>query len=221
MTTQHPTTYGQAQQETDPAWGAPATPVAGSPGGYGAAEAYRHQGSTVDPGGPGTPPKSRWSVLKTAIVAILAAAVLAVGGIAVAQSMSSNGTTTGQGGPGGLAGGGGPMGGGGIGMMRDALHGDFTVSDGSGGYATDRLQTGTVTAVTSTSLTVKSDDGYTQTYVLGSSTTVNSTNDKLSDIAANDTVTVVATVSGDTATATAVSEGDLGQQGGPPRNNAN
>ena len=50
----------------------------------------------------------------------------------------------------------------------NALHGDFVVSNGSNGYKTERLQTGTVSAVSGTSLTVKSTDGYTQTYVVDS-----------------------------------------------------
>ena len=46
------------------------------------------------------------------------------------------------------------------------LHGEFVVSDGSGGYATMLTQTGTVTAISATSITVRSDDGYTQTYAI-------------------------------------------------------
>jgi hypothetical protein len=40
--------------------------------------------------------------------------------------------------------------------------------DGSGGYTTVLTQTGTVTAISPTSITERSDDGYTQTYVVPS-----------------------------------------------------
>ena len=54
------------------------------------------------------------------------------------------------------------------------LHGQVTIHSGSG-YKTLDVQTGTVTGkVCSTSITVKSSDGYIQTYTVTSSTLVNS-----------------------------------------------
>jgi hypothetical protein len=53
-----------------------------------------------------------------------------------------------QGGPGGQS------------MLANSLHGEYVVSDGNGGYTTELTQTGTVTAISSTALTAKSDDGY-------------------------------------------------------------
>ena len=47
-----------------------------------------------------------------------------------------------------------------------SLHGESVVADGNGGYRTELTQTGTVTAVSPTSITVRSADGYTQSYVI-------------------------------------------------------
>jgi hypothetical protein len=47
-----------------------------------------------------------------------------------------------------------------------SLHSEFVAPDGSGGYSTVLTQTGTVTAISPTSITVRSDDGYNQTYVI-------------------------------------------------------
>ena len=52
----------------------------------------------------------------------------------------------------------------------EPLHGEFVVSDANGGYTTMLTQTGTVTAVSATSITVKSDDGYTQIYMISPTT---------------------------------------------------
>lgn len=46
------------------------------------------------------------------------------------------------------------------------LHGEFVVPDGRGGFQTDIVQLGTVTAVSPTSITARSDDGFTATYVI-------------------------------------------------------
>lgn len=46
------------------------------------------------------------------------------------------------------------------------VHGEFVVPDGHGGFQTDIVQVGTVTAVSPTSITARSDDGYTATYVI-------------------------------------------------------
>ena len=86
--------------------------------------------------------------------------------------------------------------------LRDALHGDFVVSNGSGGYTTERLQTGDVTELSATSVTLTSKDGYKQTYTLDSST------QKTGEVKTGDTnVTVVAKVEGQTATATTLGKG--------------
>ncbi|HEX4702680.1 MAG TPA: hypothetical protein VH352_11175 [Pseudonocardiaceae bacterium] len=96
----------------------------------------------------------------------------------------------------------------------NALHGDFVVS-GSGGYTTDRLQTGTVTTVSATDITLASVDGYTQTYLINSATSVDGGSDTITNVAKGNTVTVVAALSNDTATATTIEDRTLnGGRGG-------
>lgn len=162
------------------------------------------------------PPAPKWSGKKTAIAVAVAVVIAAVGGVAI-YAGTSNSDTAQQGfGGGGRMGGfnGGQMGGG-MSVMRDALHGDFTVSE-NGSYVTERMQTGEVSAVSATSITVKSVDGYTQTYTIDSST------QKANNLANGSNVTVLAKVSGDTATATSITDssqtqtnGQGGMQGGP------
>lgn len=55
--------------------------------------------------------------------------------------------------------------------LRAFLHGEITVQ-GADGPTTLDLQRGEVTAATTTSVTVRSSDGFTTTYAVGSSTTV-------------------------------------------------
>ena len=132
-------------------------------------------------GAPPTEP-AHWSRNKT-LASVGIAAVLAAGGAAVIYA-ADNGS--GQGGPGGGPGWGGPPGGpgggpgggqgGGPGFggpgagVSDALHGEFVVSDGHGGYSTELTQTGTVTEISDASVTARSMDGFTQTYVITTDT---------------------------------------------------
>jgi hypothetical protein len=87
-----------------------------------------------------------------------------------------------------------------------ALHGEFVVQKDGGGYQTLATQSGSVTAVSSTSITVKSADGYTRTYVVNSDTKVNR-GGKIADIKTGATVRIRAVVSGDTATASSIDDG--------------
>jgi hypothetical protein len=170
-------------------------------------------------------PKPRWSGKKTAAAVAIAVGVAAAGGVAVYAASGSAGATASQnGGMGGGPGGGmGGMGrGGGMGELMNAVHGEFTVSDGKGGYQTEIMQTGSVTAVSSTSLTAKSSDGYTKVYTINASTAFGS--GTVADIKTGDTVTVVATPSGDNATADSVldrAQMPQGGQGGPPGQGGN
>jgi hypothetical protein len=153
---------------------------------------------------PGAPPRPAWSTGKKITAGAVAAVIVAGGGAAVwaASSSASTDTATGMnGGPGGMTGG--P--GGGMGALGSALHGEYVSSDGNGGYVTKIMQTGEVTALSATSLTAKSDDGFSKTYTI--------TSDQATGLASGDTVTVVATESGDTATATSVTDGESGAQG--------
>lgn len=96
----------------------------------------------------------------------------------------------------GKHGGHGPRGG-----FPGAIHGTFVVPNQDGtGYQTVQMQRGTVTAVSATSISVKSDDGFTATYVVDADTKVNR-DGAIADITADADVMVMATVDGATATA--------------------
>ncbi len=92
-----------------------------------------------------------------------------------------------------------------------ALHGELVVSDGNGGFSTMLTQTGTVTAISPTAITVRSADAFSQTYDLRPATQM------AHSIAVNDEVSVQATRTGQGATAKSVSE-RIGPGGpvGPP-----
>jgi hypothetical protein len=78
-----------------------------------------------------------------------------------------------------------------------SLHGEFVIADGSGGYSTVLTQTGTVTAISPTSISVRSDDGYSQTYVIP-----NTAGNAGPPFAVDDHVVLRATRNGQTATVT-------------------
>ncbi|TNC22877.1 hypothetical protein [Amycolatopsis alkalitolerans] len=157
------------------------------------------------------PPAPKWSGKKTAIAVAVAVVIAAAGGVAIYAGTSGAGNSAQQGfgGPGGgrVMFNGGAMAG--LEALRDALHGDFTVEQ-NGSYVTERMQTGQVTALSATSITVKSADSYTQTYAIDSAT------DKASNLATGSTVTVVAKVSGGSATAMSITDGSQAQRGGFP-----
>jgi hypothetical protein len=106
------------------------------------------------------------------------------------------------GGPGSLGGG-----------LFGAVHGTVVVPKPGGGYQTVAFQNGKVTSVSSTSITLRSADGYGHTYQVTSSTMVNAQRDGISSIKAGNQVMVDATVSGSTATAVRVVDLSLLQQG--------
>ncbi|WP_033261159.1 hypothetical protein [Amycolatopsis vancoresmycina] len=151
---------------------------------------------------PGQAPKPAWSPGRKVAAGAVAAVIVAGGGAAVWAASSSSAATDAQAGPGGAMGGPGGMPGGGLG---GALHGEYVASDGNGGYVTKIMQTGEVTELSATSLTAKSDDGFSKTYTITSA--------QATGLATGDTVTVVATESGSTATATSVTDGESGGQG--------
>ncbi len=47
-----------------------------------------------------------------------------------------------------------------------SLHGEYVVADGHGGFSTLVSQTGRITAISATSVTARSDDGFVQTYAI-------------------------------------------------------
>jgi hypothetical protein len=96
---------------------------------------------------------------------------------------------------------GGPGGRGGLG---GALHGEFTTAAPGGGYQVMAMQVGDATAVSATSITVKSADGYARTYAVNDDTLVNAGNVGIGDVKTGDKVHVLALVKGGTASAVRV-----------------
>ncbi|WP_051468857.1 DUF5666 domain-containing protein [Actinomadura oligospora] len=93
-----------------------------------------------------------------------------------------------------------------------ALHGEVTVKDENGAYVLRDVQSGKVTAVSATSLTVRSDDGTGWTWTLNSGTRVGH-GEKIDSIRNGDTVRVEGARSGDTRTAAFVVEPPSGEDG--------
>lgn len=94
----------------------------------------------------------------------------------------------------------------GIGALFGAVHGQFVVAKPGGGYQTVDFQRGKVTAVSGTSITLESSDGYTHSYVVTRSTLVNAQAGGISSVKTGNQASVEATVSGGTATATAIQD---------------
>lgn len=161
-------------------------------------------------GAPQTRPAATWSTKKSLAAVGIAAVIAAAGGGVVYAATHSDGSA--HGGPGGAGtswgGGHNTAGPGGMGMTGQSLHGQFVISDGNGGYTTEITQTGTVTAVSDTSITAESADNFTQTYTMSDST-------QHSAVKVGDTVRIQGTEANGTATATAITSGtESGQMGG-------
>ncbi len=167
----------------------------------------------------GRPPRRRsrrlWIIGGSAAVAL--AGVVSVASVASAQSTQSPAPTPSASGapaPGGPGHGPfGPRGGDGMGPRGGfgfgagpVLHGEYVTDKPGGGYQTVDVQQGQVTAVSSTSITVKSQDGFTKSYVVSGSTLVDAQRDGIGSVKVGDTVTVRATVSGGTATASDIAD---------------
>jgi hypothetical protein len=99
------------------------------------------------------------------------------------------------------------------GGLFGAVHGTVVVPKPGGGYQTIAFQNGKVTAVSSTSITLRSADGYSHTYQVTSSTMVNAQRDGIGSIKAGNQVMVDATVSGSTAAAVRIVDLSQLQQG--------
>jgi hypothetical protein len=153
------------------------------------------------------PSPRRWGLRETAAAVCVAAVIAAIGGAAIYAATESSShifggphqaSTPGDGmpvGPGGQHGTGGGPGPAAVGST--SLHGEFVVSDGVGGYSTELTQTGTITAISPTSITVRSEDGFSQTYVIPSTA-----GNAGAPFATDDRVVVRATRNGQTATVT-------------------
>ena len=120
-----------------------------------------------------------------------------------------------HGGPGGFGGFGPAFGGPGMlgGGLFGAVHGTVVVPKPGGGYQTVAFQNGKVTAVSSTSITLRSADGYSRTYPVTSSTNVNAQRDGIASIKVGNQVVVAATVSGSTTTVIRIIDVTQLQQG--------
>jgi hypothetical protein len=103
----------------------------------------------------------------------------------------------------------------GFGGLFGALHGQLVVAKPGGGYQTVDVQTGQVTAVSTTSITLKSSDGFTKSYAVTSSTLVDAQRDGIGSVKVGNQATMLATVSGSSATATSITDLTLLQQGHP------
>lgn len=91
--------------------------------------------------------------------------------------------------------------------MGPGIHGEFTTRAPGGGYQTIANQQGEVTAVSSSSITVKSEDGYSRTYAVNDKTMVSAGNEGIADVATGDRVHVTALVVGDKASAVMIHDG--------------
>jgi hypothetical protein len=85
--------------------------------------------------------------------------------------------------------------------LRGALHGTLVLPKAGGGKVTVEIQNGKATSVSQSSITLKSTDGYTKTYVVSASTIVGAQRDGIGSVKVGDQVWVTATASGGTVTA--------------------
>jgi hypothetical protein len=99
------------------------------------------------------------------------------------------------------------------GGLFGAVHGTVVVPKPGGGYQTVAFQNGKVTAVSSTSITLRSADGYSHTYPVTGATMVNAQRAGIGSIKAGNQVMVDATVSGSTTTTIRIIDITLLQQG--------
>jgi len=98
--------------------------------------------------------------------------------------------------------------GGGLGLFG-VLHGQLVVPKPGGGYRTVDIQRGQVTAVSATSITLKSADGFTATYAVQAATIVDAQRGGISSVKVGNQATVLATVSGGTASAVRIADNTL------------
>lgn len=90
--------------------------------------------------------------------------------------------------------------------LGPGIHGEFVVPGPNGGYQTLASQNGTVSSVSSTSITVKSEDGFERTYVVDENTVVDAGRDGIADVKQGETVRLMAVVTGDTAKAVQIND---------------
>ena len=165
--------------------------------------------------------RSPVSLGRRALTAVVASLAL-VAALAVGTTMASGSDAVGQTAASGPSTGGGPGSPIGHGFPGAVLHGTYVVTDPDGGYRTVVTQRGEVTAVSGTSLTLRSTDGFVATYRLSDGsdgtdgTRVLGGTGGVRDIATGDAVGVSAEREGAVNTATHVA--DLGRMVDPRRN---
>ena len=91
-----------------------------------------------------------------------------------------------------------------IGGMLGAVHGQLVLAKPGGGYQTVDVQRGKVTAVSTSSISVRSTDGFSATYAVAGATVVGAQRAGIGSIKVGDQVALQATVSGSKATATSI-----------------
>ena len=90
--------------------------------------------------------------------------------------------------------------------MGMGIHGEFTTRAPGGGYQTIATQVGEVSEASRSSLTVRSEDGFSRTYNVDDNTLVNAGNDGIGDVKQGDQVRVTAVVRDGRASAVAVTD---------------
>lgn len=108
------------------------------------------------------------------------------------------------------------------GLGRGGLHGEFTMRKPDGnGFQTVAVQTGEVTAVSPSSITVKSEDGFSRTYSVDENTVVGSGRDGIGTVKTGDTVRIAGVVEDGKARAAGIldstSLGKIGEHWGFPK----
>jgi hypothetical protein len=98
------------------------------------------------------------------------------------------------------------------GGMFGAVHGQVVLAKPGGGYQTVDIQRGKVTAVSTSSITVRSGDGFTASYAVAASTIVDAQRDGIGSVKVGNQVSVFASVSGSKATATSITDLSLLEQ---------
>jgi hypothetical protein len=81
------------------------------------------------------------------------------------------------------------------------VHGQVVLAKPGGGFRTIDFQSGTVTKVDAGSITLRSTDGFTQSYAISGSTIVSANRDGIGSVKTGNDTVLIATVSGNTATA--------------------
>ena len=173
-----------------------------------------------------TAPGARRSRLGTGVaVAAIAIGAVGIAGTAYAANASNSPSPSSPSGSYGNGDGGRGHGmGPGMGMGM-GIHGSFVTPKQGGGYQTVDMQRGTVTAVSKDSITVKSEDGFSATYVVTADTMVNAKRDGIASVKVGDQVGVMGIENAGKTTAVQIVDRtqlkDSRQKWAPPSGNGN